>query len=176
MKSLLWLFLSGSPIVSALVGCGSPTAISELAQCQPITPPVSVKPEYDLPAVRVKWIRVPLPRLAEFSADYTATAGLQGRLIAGLSIPPTDAEDGYCVVLVPDMERNDDLAMRALGHEVAHCFMGRWHDSWDGALDAKKAHAAIPGAEMRKIILKEIERYFPEYMPEIMEFLNGESK
>lgn len=165
-------FLPGILSAALLTGCAA--LEQEQGQRWP-SPLVPVKQEYALSEVRVKWIRVPLPRLAAFSADYTETAGLQGSLIAGMAIPPVDEQDGRCVVLVPEIHANDDLAMRALGHEVAHCFLGRWHDSWDGALEAKRMQTAVPGPEMREKILLVMERYFPEYLPEILKFLNGES-
>ena len=163
------LYFSGILSAALLTGCAA------LEPERWPSPPVAVKPEYALSEVRVKWIRVPLPRLAEFSAAYTATAGLQGSLIAGLAIPPVDGQDGRCVVLVPEIQTNDDLGMRALGHEVAHCFLGRWHDSWDGSLEAKQMQTAVPGPQMREKILLVMERHFPEYLPEIVSFLNGES-
>lgn len=163
------LFFSGILSAALLTGCAA------LEPERWPSPPVPVKPEYALADVHVKWIRVPLPRFAAFSADYTETAGLHGSLIAGMAIPPVDGQDGRCVVLVPEIQTNDDLGMRALGHEVAHCFLGRWHDSWDGALEAKRMHAAVPGPQMREKIMLVMERYFPEYMPEIRAFLSGES-
>ncbi len=34
----------------------------------------------------------------------------------------------HCLVIVPEIEDTDDQATAVLGHEVAHCAKGRYHD------------------------------------------------
>lgn len=102
-----------------------------------------LNPEYVLDDVQIKWIRV---NPQEFSGVKIEIAQDQGLVftLGGLSIPPVSSDGkARCVILSPEPHEHNDQAMQILGHEVAHCFYGRWHGLFGSDLDAGEARTPV---------------------------------
>lgn len=109
----------------AVSGCATlDSGLDRDKQMQQIADRWQVYPEVNLSEVTIKWLRVPQADLDQ-AASVVYGDDPRARLY-GLAFPAT-ADDPRCLILAPEPQRHGDSAMEVFGHEVLHCFAGRWH-------------------------------------------------
>lgn len=141
--------------------------------------PPSVEPEFRLDAVHIKWVRINPEDIPSFRVINATGAVTNLGAFEGLAIPFPDAEDGVarCVILAPEPRFDQDDAMNVLGHEVAHCFLGRWHGRWSKDESAEESRAVASLESIRQGAIDVIRQILPEKLSEIEAFLaSGEKK
>lgn len=130
----------------------------------------AVEPEYQLDEVHIKWIRIDPTALPTVSLSGSGETDAR---VGGVSFL-SDGKSGVnskCVVLVPLPQVNDDEAMRMLGHEVSHCFLGRWHGHWGHNESAEVGRSQETMEETRQGAFEVVHQYFPGSVSEVESFL-----
>lgn len=109
----------------ALSGCSTlGSGLDRDKQMQQIAERWRVYPELQLEEVRIKWLRVSQADL-QLAAERMFDGDPAGK-IYGFAFPPTP-DDPRCLILAPEPKKHGDSAMEVFGHELLHCFSGRWH-------------------------------------------------
>lgn len=74
----------------------------------------------------IRWIPVPKDKIDKECKSSFQFLNIiyNGVPLRGCAFFP---EENTCLILAPEPEANNDKYMLTLGHEVAHCFRGRFH-------------------------------------------------
>jgi len=127
-----------------------------------------VEPEYTASELRIRWIRVDPSEFDDLSAQVRSTYSLKSGGVAGMAL--MNPEDGRCLVIAQEPLMDGDHAMHTLGHEILHCFAGRWHKAWWGDVPRD-----APLDVVRELALKAIDKTMPEIAEEARAFFAGGS-
>ncbi len=111
-------------MATALAGCGN-TAKQTTAELVAQIMATPVQPEYQADVVEVHYHPVPMARIVEF---YRQTTGLPfaGPELTG-AMAVADPITHRCDIWAAQPTHYMDERTVALGHEILHCFIGRYH-------------------------------------------------
>lgn len=175
-----------SCVAALLAGCAVTSGqVSRSETVRQMAQRWEIKPEYQLDAVEIKWVRVHRDELehataAIFGADMGL--GVDGS-IRGFSIPPDPADAVKKCLIIAEMPRgHGDFAMEVLAHEILHCYLGRWHVPMYSAFASLTGDRAsvldrlldvarkTPLSNLRRDILSHVDEWFPAHASEIKRF------
>ncbi|MFZ5882381.1 MAG: hypothetical protein ACOYYI_01220 [Chloroflexota bacterium] len=153
-----------SLFASALSGCAGVVTHDGNSFSQA---PVRVDSEYKADEMLIKWIRVDPSEFDEMGAQVRSVFSLKSGGVAGMSI--MNPERGKCLVIAPEPLLDGDQSMHTLGHEVLHCFDGRWHEAWWGGMPRNAASLD----EVQRLALELLDQFMPDIADDARAFFTA---
>lgn len=154
-------------VLSVLSGCAGVVTHDGGSFSRAPVRPVRVDSEYKADEMLIKWIRVDPSEFDEMSAHIGSVFSLKSVGVAGMSI--MNPERGKCLVIAPEPLLDGDQSMYALGHEVLHCFDGRWHEAWWGGMPRNAASLD----EVQRLALELLDQFMPDIADDARAFFTA---